>query len=164
VPLRCGDVQEAARTDAPAGGLRDVCRRERTTPAPCLVSLQWRKSRRASESRRQGCRRSHILQALGNAGSGVLRLSRRVKRWPQIGPILWPSFLCTIGGTLPIRPGGGWWSRRGNHRSGAWRRICSGCTGECPAHYGRSGRAPARWPSGSRPFVHPHHFRPVAAP
>jgi hypothetical protein len=30
----------------------------------------------------------NLLQALGNAGSEVLRLSRRVKRWPKIGPFL----------------------------------------------------------------------------
>jgi two-component system cell cycle sensor histidine kinase/response regulator CckA len=33
------------------------------------------KSRRDSEPRRQGCRRSTLLQSLGNAGSGFLRLS-----------------------------------------------------------------------------------------
>jgi hypothetical protein len=38
------------------------------------------KSRRASEPRRQGCRRSRLLQTLGNAGYEVLRLSRRVKK------------------------------------------------------------------------------------
>jgi hypothetical protein len=30
----------------------------------------------------------NLLQALDNAGSGVLRLSRRVKKWLKIGPIL----------------------------------------------------------------------------
>ena len=30
----------------------------------------------------------NLLQTLGNAGSGALRLSRRVKKWLKIGPIL----------------------------------------------------------------------------
>jgi hypothetical protein len=47
---------------------------------PAHDKPQCCKSRRASESRRQGCRRSGLLQALGNAGSGVLRFSHRVKK------------------------------------------------------------------------------------
>ena len=46
------------------------------------------KSRRDSESRRQGCRRSRLLQTLGNAGSGALRISGKVKKMAKIGPIL----------------------------------------------------------------------------
>jgi YD repeat-containing protein len=56
---------------------------------PCeLTKPQCCKSRRASETRRQGYRRSRLLQALGNAGSEVLRLSRRVKKmaWNRPDP------------------------------------------------------------------------------
>ncbi len=46
-------------------------------PAFSIDEPQRCKSRSDSEPRRQGCRRSVLLQSLGNAGSGLLRLSRK---------------------------------------------------------------------------------------
>jgi len=42
------------------------------------------KSRRDSEPRRQLCRRSTLLQSLGNAGSGFLRISRKGTKMIQL--------------------------------------------------------------------------------